>query len=91
MATDNSTNTNDLLDQISIRPNPFVDYLNINNQNKTPLDIRVIDMFGKTVKRITTTNSVIQLNLQSYPAGMYILQLVNKVNGKKVSKKVIKK
>ena len=90
-ATDNSTNTNDLLDQVSLYPNPFVDYLNIDNQNKTPLEIRVIDMAGKTVKRITSTNSVIQINMQIYPAGVYILQIVNKVNGIKTSKKVIKK
>ena len=83
-------NPDDVLNQITIFPNPFAEKVIIGNITNAPLNICIIDLQGKTVNRLTSTNSNIEINMSSYQSAVYILRIENKLNGQCVARKVIK-
>jgi hypothetical protein len=83
-------NQDDVLNQISIFPNPFVETVIISNKTNTALNIRLFDMLGRELKKITSNITSIQINLAAYPSGTYFIWIENKNNNKKVCRKVVK-
>ena len=83
-------NQDDVLSQISIFPNPFVETVNISNKTNTALNIRLFDMLGRELKKITSNITNIQINMSAYPSGTYFIWIENKNNNKKVCRKVVK-
>ena len=77
--------------QLNIYPNPVSDYLKIQfyNENKNPVKIQLIDMIGKTIKTITSSNDFIneQFDVTAFENGVYFLQLEQE--GILVTRKII--
>jgi hypothetical protein len=85
-----AVNPDDVLNQIVVYPNPFVENVMITNSSLAPLNIKVYDAAGKLLKYITSTLTNIDINMQKYPAGKYFIKIENKLNNKSISKGVIK-
>jgi hypothetical protein len=83
-------NQDDVLNQISIFPNPFVETVIIKNNTNTALNIRLFDMLGRELKKISSNITSIQINFSAYPSGTYFIWIENKINNKKVCRKVVK-
>ena len=83
-------NQDDVLNLISIFPNPFVETVIISNKTNTALNIRLFDMLGRELKKITSNITNIQINMSAYPSGTYFIWIENKNNNKKVCRKVVK-
>ena len=79
-----------VLNQISVYPNPTAQKIKVDNITGTPLNIQVIDRHGKTVKQLFSNVSVIEIDLTNLAAGYYILNIQNKLNNQRTSRKVIK-
>ncbi len=79
-----------LLSQIVLYPNPTIDDVNINNTYNLPLNICLYDALGRSIRKVISTNSVVQIDLKAYPAGVYYLLIENKLNNKKVTRKIVK-
>jgi len=79
-----------LLSQIVLYPNPTIDDVNINNTYNLPLNICLYDALGRSIRKVISTNSIVQIDMSAYPAGVYYLMIENKINNKKVSKKIVK-
>ena len=71
-------------------PNPTSDYLNLNfDQPISKLELEILSMSGKVVKRIKGTNKdKPRIDVSNLPAGNYILRI--KADGKTSVEKVIK-
>jgi hypothetical protein len=85
-----AVNPDDVLNQIVVYPNPFVEKVMITNSSLAPLNIKVYDAAGKLLKYITSTLTNIDINMQKYPAGKYFIKIENKLNNKSISKGIIK-
>jgi hypothetical protein len=48
------------------------------------------DAIGRSIRKVISTNSIVQIDLSAYPAGVYYLMIENKLNNKKVSRKIVK-
>ena len=83
-------NPDDVLNQITIFPNPFAEKVIVSNITNAPLNICIIDLQGRTVNRLTSTNTNIEINMSRYQSAAYILRIENKLNGQCVARKVIK-
>lgn len=68
----------------SVYPNPSAGVITINGQRDT--DVKVYDATGKLVESFFMNNSVQTLNLESYPNGLYNVQLVH--NGSAMTHRV---
>ena len=66
---------------IGIYPNPTTDRINISVSNATPdLVIRLVSLTGQVLQTVmpgATGASVTTINVQRYPAAIYLVQLVN--------------
>ena len=82
--------TNENLNQLKIYPNPVENILTIEYLAFKIDKINLIDVNGKTVFTKSLNSNPIQLDLKSYPKGIYFLQLVS---GEKIiqTEKIIKK
>lgn len=81
------------LSTIHFYPNPISDYLSIELPENEKINLRIIDLGGKTVfvQYIQNTSTKIQqLDLTSLNAGMYVLEISDKQNNKRIEK-IIKK
>lgn len=70
--------TNHQTKGISVYPNPFNATLSIDWTSELPTDIKILNTFGQTVWQkngVLSMNDVI--NLEAFPAGMYIIELEN--------------
>lgn len=61
----------------TVYPNPVQDYLNINTANKDEYTINVYDISGKKLYS-TQGSELVQISLENYGSGVYILELRNK-------------
>ena len=82
---------NDLLDAISLYPNPTRDIIYIDNTSNVDLkNIAIYDMNGRLIKQVEVTNSNNQkINLSDLSSGVYMLHLSN--DQLSTVKRVIKK
>ena len=78
------------LSQIVLYPNPTIDDVNINNTYNLPLNICLYDALGRSIRKVISTNSIVQIDMTAYPAGVYYLMIENKINNKKVARKIVK-
>ncbi len=73
---------------IAIYPNPVESILNINSNLTSNLDITIFDTMGKVLLK---TPYQTHLNLQSFPSGIYVLQVLDKEKQQIYNFKFIKK
>lgn len=59
---------------LSASPNPFTDYILIKGL-KESYDLKVFDVLGKEIFNFTTTERNVGLSTNSYPTGVYIVEL----------------
>jgi hypothetical protein len=72
---------------ISIYPNPAKDVLHLQLQNSSRnLQLRINDMYGRTVKTWSYNNSgtSLQLNIADLPAGYYQLEILQEKQNRQV-------
>ena len=84
----------DLSQNLVLYPNPILDRLNVqySSEKEQETTFAIIDPMGKvqflTTRNITEGNNLIQLNLESLPAGNYTLQIQNQ--DQRMNNKIIK-
>lgn len=71
-------------------PNPFMNSLFISNPTALPMNVMVYDLSGRQVKKITSTNNNIEVNMQNLAAGVYFAVIENKLSGQRITRKVVK-
>lgn len=74
---------------VSIYPNPASDFVNINSTNGKIESVRVTDASGRVVLTNNMDKVSGEINIQHLPSGVYVFNI--SVNGKVISKKIIKK
>ena len=75
------------LNDFSIMPNPFSDFINIETRNSSEVEVRMFDISGRMVLSERFTHKI-ALNTQTLAKGFYNLELI--FNGQKKLEKVIK-
>lgn len=71
----NPLNTQDnLIEEITIFPNPSSGLVNIDNTSESSLDYRVYDQIGNLIQKGQTLNSI---DISNFEQGIYIIQLRN--------------
>ena len=60
-----------------IYPNPAQDYIELFNLVNDELEIRISDMSGRILIETVVTNQSNRINIESLPAGMFILTTVD--------------
>lgn len=60
---------------IMIYPNPAMDHITIKNNQKNLIDIQIIDMTGRTLKRMNSNNTETTINLDHVPSGLYSVRV----------------
>lgn len=77
------------LSEASVFPNPSSGIFNLNGITVDTINVKVITIYGKTLKSFTFNKHSTSINLSNLPSALYFLQL--EVNGyKRVQKIVIK-
>lgn len=77
------------LSEVSVFPNPSSGIFNLNGITVDTINVKVITIYGKTLKSFTFNKHSTSINLSNLPSALYFLQL--EVNGyKRVQKIVIK-
>ncbi len=78
MLMPDGTNISDLsTNNLKVYPNPFTDYLHIENPEDTNYEVFVMDMLGSVVYSNSETAVITTLNLGQLPAGNYLLRIVS--------------
>lgn len=62
-------------DKVSIYPNPATGFITIKNNQGNSMDIQIIDITGRTMKRLITNNTETTINLENYPSGLYSVRM----------------
>lgn len=88
-----STNESDILNRLTVAPNPTTGLINIDLELVDPSEVRlsVLDITGKEVlnrNEGTFTNNRFQIDLQDQPEGLYLLRF--NINNEIVTRRVIK-
>jgi hypothetical protein len=74
---------------ISIHPNPTKDWITVSLEEGTATSVTIRNSFGQLLlSDKTPSTNQIELDLSSYPTGIYFLQL--EVDGQVITKKVVK-
>ena len=76
LATTVGINEVDNQTDVTIYPNPTAKQIWINSKHLSIKEARIIDLTGKTVKRIIATTNTI--NVEDLPQGIYFIQLLSK-------------
>lgn len=74
-----------------VYPNPTADFSNLEFNGKGPFVIQVKSLLGKTVLTEHTNQTKYSINLFSQPAGIYLVSVTNKDDGKTEVRQVVKK
>jgi hypothetical protein len=77
--------TNETVADINIYPNPVTDLLQINREKSTETLLQIMSLEGRIVNTEIVVSSMHQVDMRSYPSGVYFIQ----IDGR--SFKVIKK
>lgn len=80
----------------AVYPNPAMDELNIEaiGTLTSPVHIEMYDLLGKRIllrKEENLDNDLVQLNLGSFDAGIYLLKITDSQTGASLTKKIIRK
>jgi len=82
---DNKANVN-----LSIYPNPTDDIVCVYIPSKQGYTINIYDVFGRKVKTVTSTNSMIEFSILELSSGIYILRINNHQNETIITTKISK-
>lgn len=87
---DNGTSINPGFAELGIKifPNPF--FANLNIVVPVPLNIKIVDLTGKTLKSMQLSIGAAQVDLSHLPAGVYLLEAYTSANEKLGSCSVVK-
>lgn len=91
VALGTATRGDDLItmSKINVFPNPVSDNVTIQiDELKTKADIRIIDMYGKTVIQQNTTQVNTPINLSRLSTGLYLVKIITE--GKESTMKIVK-
>jgi hypothetical protein len=75
------------LQSIRIFPNPVNDYLSIELPENEIINLKIVDLFGKVVFAQSIENGLTKIHLlylSSMNTGMYVLEVTDKLNNKRV-------
>lgn len=76
---------------INVFPNPVYDFVTVSFRNIQKTEIMVYDVFGKEVSSGKAKNErIVEIDLTSFPSGIYFLCIINKENKNSVIKKIVK-
>ncbi len=79
----------------AVYPNPTKDELNIEaiGTITSPVEIEIYDLLGKRIfrKEESLNNDLVQVNLASYDAGIYLLKMTDTQTGASHTQKIVKK
>jgi len=81
----------DVLENISVYPNPTADFVRLNCTNNSSYSLRLFDLNGRMLLNKKFEGNSIQINLSSYAISTYMLVLTDTKNKRYTSFKVIKK
>jgi cyanophycinase-like exopeptidase len=83
---------NQQTNETAIYPNPFVDVVNVENENLTIQDIHLLQIDGRELKieNLDLNSTQIKLNLEEIPSGCFWIEIQH-LNGSIISKIVVKK
>lgn len=70
---------------VSVYPNPTKDFLNISSNQPIKKAV-VVDIQGKTIQTLNTSNGIKQVDISGYASGMYFITLEGNSNQKKTLK-----
>lgn len=89
---DSSLNGEIIIDKkVKLYPNPTKDILNVDFNGR---NFKILDVYSIDAKKIITKDvsglNLVQVNLSSYPSGVYMVNLID-LNGKIYPNKIIKK
>lgn len=65
---------------ISVYPNPADDVLFVETENTDYKDVKLFDLQSRQIKSIATERSIVRVDLQDVPAGIYVLQIFSQGN-----------
>ena len=84
-----TTNVEDvLLNNLSISPNPMMEFTNIEFASDKSIQIEVLNAQGQLIQKYNAVNGQLRLSRAAFPtAGMYFIQA--SINDKKIAKKLI--
>ena len=77
------------LSNLTVYPNPFQDFLTIQTKEDNLTSVQLIDLNGRVIKQETISGESYQLNLDTLPQAVYILEITSEKG--KQSVKVVKK
>ena len=78
--------------KISIFPNPTENSITIKNENNVKkLSYRMLSMNGQLLKSGNIKSDNVIVDISSFSAGMYIINILDKSGNKLVSEKLVKK
>jgi hypothetical protein len=80
--------------QFGVYPNPTSDILNIKNGSNQSLNVNIelYDISGRRVyKNTTELNTTLQINVSTFEAGVYLLNITDRNNNTTITKRVIKR
>lgn len=82
-----SISSNDLLNSISIYPNPVSDYLMIKKDQNSKTNITISSLSGQIIDQVEMTGKNYSLNTQQIPNGIYFITFREAKN--RVTKKIV--
>ncbi len=74
---------------VHIYPNPNNGVFFIDNQENTPLEYEIYDLYGREIRRGNLTSSQEEIHLKQIPKGIYLLRLTDKSSSKSTTRKVV--
>ena len=77
--------------EIQVYPNPFSNQITINNPDKKNQNARIYDAAGTLIHEEAIHGETIQINTQSYPPGIYFIQVIKESNQHSTVYKTIKR
>lgn len=77
------------LNSLTVYPNPFQDYLNIQTKDDILISVQLFDITGRSIKKEDISGTSYQFNLESLPRAVYILEIT--AEKRKQTVKIIKK
>mgnify|MGYP003607589586 CR=1 FL=1 len=77
------------LNSLTVYPNPFQDYLNIQTKDDTLLSVQLFDITGRSIKKEDISGTSYQFNLESLLRAVYILEIT--AEKRKQTVKIVKK
>ncbi len=80
-----SNNADDI--SLAVYPNPFVDYINLEMEEVINFEVNIYDMNGLLIQ---TNKNIDKVQLESFPPGVYLLEVTDLDSSRMTYKKIVK-